>query len=257
MLFDSHAHLNDREFQGKVPGVVERAVEAGVNHITCVGYSLNSSRRSVELSRQYHQIYAAIGVHPHDARTYTEAMEKEFISLAREDKVVAIGETGLDYYRNLSPHDVQEDVFRRHIYMAKKADLPLIIHDREAHRDTVRILQEEKANEVGGIIHCFSGSWDMARQCLDMNFYISLAGPVTYQNAVQLQEIARLVPLDRLLVETDCPYLTPHPYRGKKNEPAYVLYVAEAIARIRRIAASELADITTENALRVYRIETS
>ncbi|MHB1419982.1 MAG: TatD family hydrolase [Bacillota bacterium] len=255
MLFDSHAHLNDREFKGKERDTVKRAVEAGVNYMTVVGYSPNSSSRAVELARQYPRVYAAIGLHPHDARTFTEAMETEFISMAREDKVVAIGETGLDYYRNLSPHDVQEHVFRRHIHIAKQADLPVIIHDRDAHHDTVRVLREENAGETGGIIHCFSGSWDMARQCLDMNFYISLAGPVTYNNAVQLQEIARLVPLDRLLVETDCPYLTPHPYRGKKNEPAYVRYVAEAIARIRHVSASELADITTENALRVYKIK--
>ena len=173
-------------------------------------------------------------------------------SLCSHPKVVAIGEIGLDYYWDTSPKELQQQIFREQIRLARRMNLPIVIHNRDAHGDVVRILKEENAAEVGGIMHCFSGSWEIAKQCLNMNFYISFGGPITFKNAVRPKEVLAKVPLDRLLIETDCPYLTPHPYRGKRNEPAYVSYVAEAAAEIKGIEMEEIARITTENAFQVF-----
>jgi TatD DNase family protein len=175
--------------------------------------------------------------------------------LSRHPKVVAIGEIGLDYYWDTSPKDVQQRVFREQIRLARKVGLPISIHNRDAHQDVVDILREEKAAEVGGIMHCFSGSWEIARMCLDMNFYISFGGPITFKNARQPKEVLERVPLDRLLIETDSPYLTPHPYRGKRNETAYVRLVAEAAAELKGITLEELAEVTTSNAIRLLKLQ--
>lgn len=255
MLFDTHAHLNDPKFAEDLPETLERAKVNGVEFIVNVGYDLPSSRKAVELAQQYDQCYAAVGIHPHDAKTVQEETLDELKKLAQKAKVVAIGEIGLDYYRNLSARDKQQEVFRQQISLAKELKLPIIIHDRDAHGDTMQILKEVKAGEYGGILHCFSGSWEMARQCIKLGFKISLAGPVTFKNATRLQDIAKLLPLDHLLVETDCPYLAPEPHRGKRNEPAYVRHVAEKIAELKKISLEELAQITTANALAVFKIE--
>ncbi|BAU26207.1 TatD DNase family protein [Aneurinibacillus soli] len=255
MLFDTHAHLNDEKFNEDREEVIARAQENGVSYICNIGYNRETIESSLELARQYDFIYTAIGWHPQDAITMTDDDLVWIEKLAAEEKkVVGIGEIGLDYYWDTSPKDVQHDVFRKQIRLAKKLKLPIIIHDREAHQDIMDILREEKAEEVGGIMHCFSGSPEMAEQCIKMNFYISLGGPVTFKNAKKPKEVAEAVPLDRLLIETDCPYLTPEPYRGKRNESGYVRYVAEKIAELKNISVVEMAQITTANAKNLFRI---
>jgi TatD DNase family protein len=252
VLIDTHAHLNDKDFKDDLPMVLERGIQAGVTHILNVGYNLEASRQSVCIAREFPQVYAAVGIHPHDAKNFSLKAMEELEELAKDPKVLAIGEMGLDYFRDLSPRPVQQEAFRLQISLARRMKLPIIVHDREAHKDTVTILRQEKAAEAGGVMHCFSGSWEMARQCLNLGFYISLAGPVTYKNAHTPKEVARLVPLDRLLIETDAPYLTPEPHRGKRNEPAYILAIAKEIAEIRKLTLAELAAATTANAKRLF-----
>ena len=255
MLFDSHAHIGDKQFDNDREDVIRRAEENGVTHILNVGYDLEASRASVKLADRYEKVYAAVGIHPHDAASVTDNILEEIRRLAKHEKVVALGEMGLDYYRNLSPKAKQQQVFKEQIRLAKELKLPIIVHDRDAHQDTIDILKEEGANAVGGILHCFSGSWAMAKQCLQLGFYISLAGPVTFKNARRPQEIAKLIDINRLLVETDCPYLAPEPKRGKRNEPAYVKYVAEKIAELRRDSFEELAFITFNNTKKVLGLD--
>lgn len=254
MLFDTHAHLNDEKFAGEQDEVIRRARENGVSRIMNIGYNRYTIPTTLELAEKYDFIYAAVGWHPHDAKDMTDEDLAWIEELTKHPKVVALGEMGLDYYWDNSPRDVQADVFRRQIALARKVKLPIVIHDREAHQDIVEILREEKADEVGGIMHCFSGSWELAKQCLDLNFYISLGGPVTFKNAKKPKEVAEKVPLDRLLIETDSPYLTPEPYRGKRNESAYVHYVAEKIAELRNMDLEELAEVTTNNARTLLKI---
>ena len=254
MLFDTHCHLNDKAYVEDLHETIERARQAGTSFMCTVGYDLISSAKAVEIAERYKGIYAAIGIHPHDAEAFDEQTVMEMKKLATSHKVVAYGEIGLDYYRNLSPKDVQQDTMRRQIALAKELKLPLIIHDRDAHGDTLQILKEEKANELGGIFHCYSGSFEMARTVLKMGFYISIAGPVTFPNSARLQDVAKLIPLDRLLIETDSPYLTPQAYRGKRNEPAHVRFVAEKIAELKKVPFEEVAQHTTANAKKVYRI---
>jgi TatD DNase family protein len=255
MLFDTHAHLNDPDFAADLPAAVARAEEAGVRFIVNVGYDLLSSRIAVKIAENYPGCYAAVGIHPHDAAKVIQETYTEIKKLAQATKVVAIGEIGLDYYRDLSPREIQQEVFREQISLAKELKLPIIIHDRDAHGDVLQIIKEEKAGENGGILHCFSGSWEMARQCMKLGFYISLAGPVTFKNAHRVQDLAKLIPLDSLLIETDCPYLTPEPYRGRRNEPAYVREVAKRIAELRRTTLEELAEKTSQNAKKLFKIQ--
>jgi len=254
MYIDSHAHLDDRKYDADRHEMLMRAREQGVSAIINVGYDLPSSRRSVALAEKYDFIYAAAGIHPHDAKEADEACFAELKRLAAHPRVVAIGEMGLDYYRNLSPREVQQDVFRRQIALAKEAGLPVVVHDRDAHGDVMRILKEEKAGECGGVLHCFSGSWEMAVECMKMGFYISIAGPVTFNNAGKLKEIAARVPTDRLLVETDAPYLTPEPHRGKRNESAFVLFVAAEIARLRGITPEEMGALAANNTKKLFSL---
>ncbi|HEX7057423.1 MAG TPA: TatD family hydrolase, partial [Bacilli bacterium] len=209
---------------------------------------------TLQLAEQYDFIYAAVGWHPQDARDM-RAEDLDWIeACCRREKVLAIGEIGLDYYWDTSPRDVQQAVFREQIRLARKLGLPIVIHNRDAHEDVVRILREEKAEDVGGIMHCFSGSWEIAQMCLDMNFYISFGGPVTFKNAKEPKAVLERVPLDRLLIETDCPYLTPHPYRGKRNESAYVRFVAEAAAELKGLKLAEIEEITSNNANKILGI---
>lgn len=254
MYIDSHAHLDDRKYDLDRHEMLMRARGEGVSVIVNVGYDLPSSRRSVALAEAYDFIYAAVGIHPHDAQDADDASFEELKRMAAHPKVVAIGEMGLDYFRNLSPQDVQQEVFRRQLALAKGIGLPVIIHDRDAHGDIMRILKEEKAGDAGGVLHCFSGSWEMAVECMKMGFYISIAGPVTFHNAGRLKEIATRIPADRLLIETDAPYLTPEPYRGKRNESAYVLYTAAEIARLRGITPEELGELAANNTKKLFRI---
>ncbi|WP_438435212.1 TatD family hydrolase [Gorillibacterium sp. sgz500922] len=254
MLTDSHAHLNAPEFDEDRAETIARAREAGVTRIVNIGFNRETIPSSLALAEAYDFIWTAVGWHPQDAKDMQPGDLEWIEELTRHEKVVAIGEIGLDYYWDTSPKDVQDRVFREQIRLARKVGKPIIIHNRDAHHDIVETLKQEKAAEVGGIMHCYSGSWETAKQCLDMNFYISFGGPVTFKNARQPKEVLAQVPLDRLLLETDSPYLTPHPFRGKRNESAHVRLVAEAAAELTGLSVEEIARITTENAIRLLGI---
>ena len=252
MLIDTHVHLNADQYDEDLQPVIDRALEAGVNRMIVVGFDRKTITRTMELIDQYDFIYGVIGWHPVDAIDFTEDDYNWIKELATHDKIVAIGEMGLDYHWDKSPKDVQKSVFRRQIALAKELKKPIVIHNREATQDVVDILKEENAAEVGGVMHSFSGSKEICDEILKLNFIISLGGPVTFKNAKQPKEVAQHVPLDKLIVETDAPYLTPHPYRGKRNEPAYVKVVAEQIAELRGISYEALAAATTQNAERLF-----
>ncbi len=255
MFFDTHAHLDDEQFQADQNAVIVRAQEAGVELLVNVGYNVKSAQNTLELTRKYSFIYGAVGMHPHDAKDYGESSYELFRKIAGDPRIVAIGEIGLDYHYDLSPRDTQKQVFRRMIALAKEVRLPVIIHDREAHEDTFAIVQEEGAFQVGGIFHCYSGSLPLAKVALDLGFYISFAGPVTFANAHKLREVVKEAPLERILIETDCPYLAPAPYRGKRNEPAFVPKVAATIAQLKGLTIEEAARVTLENGKRVFKIQ--
>lgn len=252
MLFDTHAHLNAEQFNDDLEEVIERAKHEGVQELVVVGFDRPTIKKAIELADTYEFIYASVGWHPVDAIDMTEEDLQWIEALASHPKVVALGEMGLDYYWDKSPKDVQHEVFRKQIRLAKKVKLPIIIHNRDATSDVVEILKEEGAAEVGGIMHCFTGSVEVAKECIEMNFYISLGGPVTFKNAKKPKEVAAEIPLDRLLIETDCPYLTPHPYRGKRNEPSYVKLVAQQIAELKGVSFEEVAEATTANAKKCF-----
>ena len=254
MLFETHAHLNAKEFDEDREEVIARARENGVSTIVNIGFNAETIPTCMELAEAHDFIYAVIGWHPQDAKDMTDEHLEWIEELSRHPKVVGLGEMGLDYYWDTSPKDVQAEVFRKQIRLARKLDMPIIIHNRDAHQDVLTILKEEKAADVGGIMHCFSGSWETAKLALDMNFYISFGGPLTFKNAKQPKEVAAKVPLGKLLIETDCPYLTPHPFRGKRNESGYVRYVCEEMANIRGLSYEEMAQITTDNAKRLFRL---
>ncbi|MRG88163.1 TatD family hydrolase [Salinibacillus xinjiangensis] len=255
MLFDTHVHLNADEFMEDREEVIKRAEDAGVEYMVVVGFDRKTIPLAIEIAEQYEHIYAAVGWHPVDAIDMTDEDLKWIEELSAHPKVVAIGEMGLDYHWDKSPKDVQKEVFRKQIALAKKVKLPIIIHNREATEDIVELLEEENAKEVGGIMHCFSSTPDIALKCIDMNFYISLGGPVTFKNAKEPKEVAKVVPLDRLLIETDCPFLAPHPNRGKRNEPAYVKLVAEKVAELKEMTLEEIGAITTQNAKEFFRVQ--
>jgi TatD DNase family protein len=254
MLFDTHVHLNAEQFKQDREEVIKRAFDTGVKYMTVVGFDRETIPLAIEIAEQHETIYAAVGWHPVDAIDMTDQDFAWIEELSSHPKVVAIGEMGLDYHWDKSPKDIQKEVFRKQIQLAKKVNMPIIIHNREATEDIIEILQEENAKEVGGIMHCYNDSAKYVQTCLDMNFYISLGGPVTFKNAHLPKEVAVEVPLERLLVETDAPFLAPHPNRGKRNEPAYVKLVAEKIAELREISLEELSEKTTENALKLFNI---
>ncbi len=254
---DSHAHLDFSQFDGDREQVIERAIRAGVSRIINVGADVPSSERSLELAERYPFIYASVGIHPHDADTLNEASLDTLRALAGHPRVVAIGEIGLDYYRDLSPRDRQLGAFERQLDLAESLGLPVIIHDRDAHEAIMAVLSQRA--KVGraprGVLHCFSGDLAMARQAIEMGLYISVGGPVTFQNARRLPEIVQSIPLSRLLLETDCPYLTPHPYRGRRNEPAFVALVAQKVAEIRKISLEEVEQVTSDNVERLFGLD--
>jgi len=253
-LVDTHAHLDGNRFADDLDQVIQRADDQGVHSIITVGCDLDSSRASVELARTYTGIYATVGVHPHDAATVTPEVLDELAQLATADKVVAIGEIGLDYYRNHCPHDQQQKAFRQQIALARQCQLPLVIHDRDAHDDVLTILREEKANEIGGVLHCFSGDSEMAKACLDLGFYLSFTGTITYPKNDAIREVLKQVPTERILVETDCPYLAAQPWRGKRNEPAYVVKTAEMVAEVKGLTLTDVARITSLNAFELFGV---
>ncbi|MFJ7936791.1 TatD family hydrolase [Sporosarcina sp. NPDC096371] len=254
MFIDTHVHLNADQYEEDIAEVIERALEAGVEKMVVVGFDRKTITKAMELAEQHSFIYAVVGWHPVDAIDCTEEDLEWIESLAAHPKVVGIGETGLDYYWDKSPKDIQQELFRKQIRLAQKVGLPVIIHNRDATADVVRILREEEAEKTGGIMHCFGGSVETAKECIDLNFMISLGGPVTFKNAKTPKEVATDISLDYLLIETDAPYLAPHPYRGKRNEPAWVTLVAEEIARLKGLPVDEVAQRTTANALKVFNI---
>lgn len=255
MYIDTHVHLNADQYEGDVDEVITRALEAGVSKMVVIGFDRKTINKAMELTEQYPFIYAVVGWHPVDAIDCSPEDLEWIEELAAHPKVVGIGETGLDYHWDKSPKDIQQEIFRKQIQLAKKLDLPIIIHNRDATADVVRILKEEEAEKVGGIMHCFGGSVETARECIAMNFMISLGGPVTFKNAKTPKEVATEISLNNLLIETDAPYLTPHPYRGKRNEPAYVTLVAEEIAKLKGLTVDEVAQVTTANALKLFNID--
>jgi TatD DNase family protein len=250
---DSHAHLDMEVFEQDRSEVIDRAFHQKVFRIVTVGIDLDSSRKALALAKKHPNLWATVGVHPHEAASLKPDNPTLLRELARDPRVVAIGEAGLDFYRHLSPQEDQKRCFRMMIQLARETTLPLVVHDRDAHRETLSILREEKAEEIGGIFHCFSGDWAMAKKCLDLNFFISITGAITFKSGSALEEVIRKAPANSLLLETDCPYLTPRPFRGKRNEPAYLIYTAREVARIRGMSLDELSAILMDNTLRAFR----
>jgi len=250
-LVDTHAHLDFPQFDEDRAAVIRRARKAGIIAIVNIGVDLPSSRAAIALAEQYDFVYAAVGVHPHDAKTVTSHTLDALRTLAQHSKVVAIGEIGLDYYRDLSPRSVQRRAFVAQLELASELGLPVAIHDRDAHDDVLTTLQSRSGQ---GVVHSYSAGPERLEEVLALGFYVGISGPVTFPKAERLRAVAAQVPLERLVVETDCPYLTPVPYRGKRNEPAYVRYVAEQIALARQVAPQAIAQATTQNAQRLFGI---
>jgi len=256
MLIDSHAHIQGKEYAAEREAVIARACQAGVEKIIAVGGAgdMTSNAEAVALAESFPNIYATVGMHPHDAKDVGEEELRELRELTSHSKVIAVGETGLDYYYNHSPHDVQRRVFTHFIHMARDTGLPLVVHERDAAQETTELLRSEGGTELRGVIHCFTGDYDAACAYLDLGFYLSFTGIITFKNAGPLRDVVRKVPLERMLVETDSPFLTPVPHRGKRNEPAYVRFVAETIAEIKGMALEEVAQRTTRNVQDLFKI---
>jgi TatD DNase family protein len=268
-VIDTHAHLDSSAFDGDRDEVIRRAREAGVVHIINPGTGVSASQAAIALAEASPVIYAAVGIHPHDTETFTEATAEKLRVLAAHPRVVAIGEIGLDFYRDYSPRDAQEEAFRVQLALAGRLDKPVIVHDREAHTEVLEALGQWSATSArpnrehhtagdhvpDGVLHCFSGTLDMALEAIDLGFYIGIDGPVTFRRASRLRALVRELPLDSLVIETDCPYLTPEPFRGRRNEPAHVCLVAQAVAEAKGLSFEEVATTTTANALRLFRLQ--
>ena len=261
MLIDTHAHLDFRQFDDDRNAVLDRAWQAGLTAVITIGIDLKTSRAAVALAEAHERVFATVGFHPHDAKTADDAALVELRDLARHSRVVAIGEMGLDFYRDRSPRDVQRRVFRRQLQIAAELGKPVVVHDREAHADTLEILRQWIAesqttfSEYRGVLHCFSGNLALAQAVIELGFFIGVDGPITYRNARKLPDIVKALPLDRLLVETDAPFLTPHPHRGQRNEPAYVRLVAEKIADTKNLPLEEVAQATMANAKALFQLD--
>jgi TatD DNase family protein len=254
MLVDSHAHLDDSRFDKDREQLINNFEKDELSFVLHAAYDLQSSLKAVSASEKYEKIYASVGYHPHDVKDMTAESLEIIKSLAKKDKVVAIGEIGLDYYYDNSPRDIQRFWFREQVKLARELDMPYIVHDRDAHGDVFAIVKEEKYSNTRGIMHCYSGNVELAKEYVKLGFLISLAGPITFANSKKTKEVAKEIPLEYLLVETDCPYLTPIPFRGKRNQPAYVRYVAEEIANIKGVAFEEVAEKTTSNFKKIFGI---
>lgn len=252
-MFDSHAHLNDEQFAMDLPDVLRRADEVGMEGIINIGFDLASSQRAVALAEEHAKLYAVVGVHPHDAVTLDADVRRQLETMAAHPKVVALGETGLDYYYDHSPRETQLAVFREHFQLARTLGKPLVIHSRDAAADTMAVIQDNA--DVACVLHCYSGSLEMAEQYLTLGHVISFAGPITFKNASRVRKVAAGVPLERTLIETDCPYLAPVPYRGKRNEPSYVLKVAEQLAELHNVPLDEVIRQTTANTKTFFGIQ--
>jgi TatD DNase family protein len=256
VLIDSHAHIQGNEYDGEVEAVIERARGAGVEKIIAVGGAgdMSSNTDAIALADSFPDIYATVGMHPHDAKDVGTEELRALSELTAHPKVVAVGETGLDYYYNHSPRDMQRRVFSQFIRIARQTGLPIVVHERDATKDAAELLRSEGAGELRGVIHCFTGNYEAACAYLDLGLYLSFTGIITFKNAESLRDVVRKVPLEHMLIETDSPFLTPVPHRGKRNEPAYVRFVAETIANIKKIDLQEVARVTTENVSSLFRI---
>ena len=255
MFVDSHAHLEMGAFDHDRDQVIHRAQAAGVGLIITVGTNLQDCYRAVEIAAQHSCVYAIIGIHPHEVKDIAPSDYAALKKLAEKTKVVAYGEIGLDFFRNLSPRDLQIKCFGEQLELAHELDLPIIIHDRDAHSETLQMLKSWPGRRRG-VVHCFSGDYQMAQECLDLGFCISVTGAITFKQSERLQEVVKKIPLEHILIETDAPYITPQPHRGKRNEPAFVVFTARRIAEIKGIPTEEVGRITTENARRMFNITT-
>ena len=256
MLIDSHAHIQGNEYDGEIEAVIERARGVGVEKIIAVGGAgdMSSNTDAIALADSFHAVYATVGMHPHDAKDVGIEELETLRGLTTHPKVVAVGETGLDYYYNHSSHELQEQAFSSFIHMACETGLPIVVHERDAAEKAAELLRQEGNGKLCGVIHCFTGNYQAARAYLDLGFYLSFTGIITFKNAEPLRAVVRQIPLDRILVETDAPYLTPVPHRGKRNEPAYVRFVAETVAKVRGISLEEVASITTANTQKLFSL---
>ncbi len=253
MLIDSHAHLDMEDFKPDLMEVLERARKTGISKIVTIGIDLESSRTAIELARDNPMIYATVGLHPHNANAFDMPLLQKLGELAVKHKVVGWGEIGLDFFKNYSPRERQLKAFRAQIRLARDLNLPVIIHDRDAHKETLEILKELPYKEDPGVIHCFSGDMDVAREFLALGYMISIPGTVTFKKAQTIREVAKSIPLESLLIETDSPFLAPEPFRGKRNQPAFVRYVAQEIARLRDMPLELLSEQVTKNTLRLFK----
>ncbi len=249
MLIDTHAHLQLPHFKTDLDRVLNRARKIGVESIVNVGIDLEGSKQAIELARSHEELYATVGIHPHNASELNHKVLETLRNLSRETKVVAIGEIGLDYYRNLSPKPVQRKAFEAQMELAEEVELPVVIHDRDAHADIIEVVS--RFSKIKGIMHCFSGRSELAKQCMSFGFLISFAGSVTYRKSHRLQEIASWIEPERMVVETDCPWLSPEQVRGKRNEPANLVYIARKISSLRRVPVDTVAEATTANAMKL------
>jgi len=255
MLIDSHAHLEMPDFKKDLDEVIQRAKDSGVAYIFTVGTEEKDWGRALEIADAHSSVFAILGVHPHNAKEIDDQTYPNLKRLCQKEKVKAYGEIGLDFFRNLSPREVQLKGFGEQIGLAKELGLPIVVHDREAHQETLEILRSERAEECGGMIHCFSGDYKMAKECLDMGFYISVSGAISFKNAEGLKGVIGRLPLESLVVETDAPFLAPVPFRGKRNEPSYVRYSAKIVAEVKKVSFEKVTEVTTQNALRVFRLK--
>jgi len=252
LLIDTHAHLDMDKFSDDLGDVIKRSKDAGVGYIITIGADAASSVRAAYVAEKHEGIFFAPGVHPHDVRDMTESGYETIRELALSPKAVAVGETGLDYFYDLSPRDVQRKEFARQINLARELEKPLIIHSRDANKDTMDVMEAENAREAGGTLHCFSGDYEMAKRALDMGFFISVGGVLTFRKSDELRGIIKKIPIERILLETDCPYLAPQPKRGKRNEPAFLPYVAEVLAEVKGLSVDDIGRITGLNAMGLF-----
>ena len=255
-IIDTHCHLDMINSAMDINEVVYRAVDRGISRIITVGIDIESSKRAVELADEFDAVYATVGIHPHNVQGLKDNSYDELEMLCDNSKVVAYGEIGLDFVKQHAPHDVQLEHYARQVTLAKKVGLPLVIHDREAHDNILHVLRKEAPFPAGGVMHCFSGDWQLATHVLDLGFLISIPGVVTFNKASTLQEVAQKIPLDKLILETDAPFLAPDPYRGRPNVPEYMLYTAKKIADLRGVTVEKIARTTTKNALQLFSILT-
>lgn len=254
--FDSHAHINLHHYDNDRKEVIEKIFASGVEKIVIPGVDMETITSAIALAEEYpDKIYTGIGYHPTDSIKWDDTIYEKMKELAKKPCVVAVGEIGLDYYWDTAPKDVQHDIFKQQIELAHELDLPVIIHTRDSHIDTLKMLKENNADKTGGIFHCFSGDVNFAKDCVDFGFYLSFAGNITFKNAQNLRDAAKETPLDKILIETDSPYLTPMPDRGKRNDPSYVRFVAKQIADVKNISVEEVAEQTYQNAMNIFKIK--